>query len=101
MNFVSIVTPNHVHLDPAKMALENGFHVIIDKPLAFFISRSKELKKVVDKSGLILALTHTYTGYPMVKEARQLIAAGKIRKSAKDLCGIPPGMADRSHRSIQ
>lgn len=83
MDFVSIVTPNHVHLDPAKMALENGFHVIIDKPLAFSLAEAKELKKAVDKSGLILALTHTYTGYPMVKEARQLVASGKIGKVRK------------------
>ena len=83
MDFVSIVTPNHVHLDPARMALENGFHVIIDKPLAFSLAEAKTLKKVVDKSGLILALTHTYTGYPMVKEARQLVASGKIGKVRK------------------
>jgi predicted dehydrogenase len=83
MDFVSIVTPNHVHFEPAKMALENGFHVIIDKPLAFSLAEAKALKKVVEKSGLILALTHTYTGYPMVKEARQLVASGKIGKVRK------------------
>jgi predicted dehydrogenase len=83
MNFVSIVTPNHVHLAPAQMALENGFHVIIDKPLAFSLAEAKTLKKVVDKSGLVLALTHTYTGYPMVKEAKQIVASGKIGKVRK------------------
>lgn len=83
MQFVSIVTPNHVHLAPAQMALENGFHVIIDKPLAFSLAEAKTLKKVVDKSGLVLALTHTYTGYPMVKEARQIVASGKIGKVRK------------------
>ena len=60
MDFVSIVTPNHVHFEPAKMALENGFHVIIDKPLAFSLAEAKALKKVVEKSGLILAL-HIHT----------------------------------------
>ncbi|RAW00444.1 gfo/Idh/MocA family oxidoreductase [Pseudochryseolinea flava] len=83
MQFVSIVTPNHVHLAPAQMALENGFHVIIDKPLAFSLAEAKTLRKVVEKSGLVLALTHTYTGYPMVKEARQLVKQGKIGKVRK------------------
>lgn len=83
MDFVSIVTPNHVHFGPAKMALENGFHVIIDKPLALSVSEAKQLEKAVAKSGLVLALTHTYTGYPMVKEARDLIKSGKLGKIRK------------------
>ncbi|MBX7126158.1 MAG: Gfo/Idh/MocA family oxidoreductase [Cyclobacteriaceae bacterium] len=83
MDFVSIVTPNHVHADPAKMALENGFHVIIDKPLAFSAAEARALQKVVEKTGLLLGLTHTYTGYPMVKEARHQIAQGKIGKVRK------------------
>ena len=83
MDFVSIVTPNHVHFGPAKMALENGFHVIVEKPIAFSVEEAKELAKLVNKTGLILALTHTYTGYPLVKHARQMVATkqlGKIRK---------------------
>jgi predicted dehydrogenase len=91
MDFVSIVTPNHVHFAPAKMALENGFHVIIDKPLAFSIAEAKTLSKVVDKTGMILALTHTYTGYPMVKEARDMIATGKIGKVRKVYVEYPQG----------
>lgn len=83
MDFVSIVTPNHVHFAPAKMALENGFHVIIDKPLALSVAEAKQLKTIVSKSGLILALTHTYTGYPMVKEARELVKSGKLGKIRK------------------
>lgn len=83
MDFVSIVTPNHVHFAPAKMALENGFHVIIDKPLALSVGEAKQLEKVVSKSGLVLALTHTYTGYPMVKEARALVKSGKLGKIRK------------------
>jgi predicted dehydrogenase len=83
MDFVSIVTPNHVHFGPAKMALENGFHVIIDKPLALSLVEAKQLKTAVSKSGLILALTHTYTGYPMVKEARDLVKSGKLGKIRK------------------
>jgi predicted dehydrogenase len=83
MDFVSIVTPNHVHFGPAKMALENGFHVIIDKPLALSLAEAKQLKTAVSKSGLVLALTHTYTGYPMVKEARDLVKTGKLGKIRK------------------
>lgn len=55
MDFVSIVTPNHVHFGPAKMALENGFHVVVEKPIAFSLQEAKALKKLVDKTGLILA----------------------------------------------
>jgi predicted dehydrogenase len=91
MDFVSIVTPNHVHFEPAKLALENGFHVIIDKPLTLSLSEAKQLKKVVDKSGLLLALTHTYTGYPMVKEARHLIQTGKLGKIRKVYVEYPQG----------
>lgn len=83
MDFVSIVTPNHVHFSPAKMALENGFHVIIDKPLALSLDEAKQLRAAVNKSGLILALTHTYTGYPMVKEARDVVRSGKLGKIRK------------------
>lgn len=91
MDFVAIVTPNHVHFDPAKMALENGFHVIIDKPLAFSVAEAKALKKIVEKTGLILALTHTYTGYPMVKEAKDFIASGKLGKVRKVFVEYPQG----------
>lgn len=91
MDFVSIVTPNHMHFDPAKLALENGFHVIIDKPLAFNVAEAKNLKKVVEKTGLVLALTHTYTGYPMVKEARNMVATGKIGKVRKVYVEYPQG----------
>jgi len=91
MDFVSIVTPNHMHYGPCKMALENGFHVIIDKPLAFSLAEAKDLKKVVEKTGLILALTHTYTGYPLVKEARNMVATGKLGKIRKVYVEYPQG----------
>ncbi|HET9487809.1 MAG TPA: Gfo/Idh/MocA family oxidoreductase [Chryseosolibacter sp.] len=91
MDFVSIVTPNHVHFAPAKAALENGFHVIIDKPLAFNVAEAKQLKKIVDKTGMILALTHTYTGYPLVKEAREMVRTGKIGKVRKVYVEYPQG----------
>jgi len=91
MDFVSIVTPNHVHFEPAKMAMENGFHVIIDKPLCFDLKEAKALKKIVDKTQLVFALTHTYTGYPMVKEARNLVATGEIGKIRKVYVEYPQG----------
>lgn len=91
MHFVSIVTPNHVHYAPAKMALENGFHVICDKPLAFNMEEALDLEKTVEKSGLIFALTHNYTGYPMVKQARQMIRHGAIGAIRKVVVEYPQG----------
>lgn len=88
---VSIVTPNHVHFEPAKLALENGFHVIIDKPLAFNSQEAKKLQEIVDQTEKVLALTHTYTGYPMVKEARQIIKTGKLGKIRKIYVEYPQG----------
>jgi predicted dehydrogenase len=81
---IAIVTPNYLHFEPAKQALENGFHVILDKPMTFSLAEAKELQRVADASGRLLCLTHTYTGYPMVKEAKQVLAAntlGTIRKA--------------------
>src|SRR5450631_2536753 len=83
MDFVTIVTPNFAHFAPAMMALDNGFHVVIEKPIAFTSDEAKQLKKKVDETGLILCLTHTYSGYPMVKQAKQMLKnkiLGEIRK---------------------
>lgn len=91
MDFVSVVTPNHVHFGPSKMALESGFHVLVEKPIAFSLQEAKDLKKIVDKTGLLLGLTHTYTGYPMVKEARNMVAAGKLGKIRKVYAEYPQG----------
>ncbi|MES2427227.1 MAG: Gfo/Idh/MocA family oxidoreductase [Bacteroidota bacterium] len=88
---ISIVTPNHVHFGPTKMALENGFHVVLDKPMTFSLAEAKELEKVVKSSGKLFCLTHTYTGYPMVKEAKQLVKAGKIGKVRKIYVEYPQG----------
>ena len=68
MDFVAIVTPNHMHFAPAKMALENGFHVLSDKPACFNLAESKELAEIVKGSGKLYGLTHNYTGYPLVKQ---------------------------------
>lgn len=91
MQFVSIVTPNHVHFAPAKMALENGFHVICDKPLAFNMKEALALEKLVEKTGLVFALTHNYTGYPMVKQARQMIKHGELGNIRKVVVEYPQG----------
>lgn len=91
MDFVSIVTPNHVHFPPAKMALENGFHVVLDKPMTFTLDEAKELREIVNQTGLMFALTHNYTGYPMVKEARQMIKDGKLGKIRKVVVEYPQG----------
>lgn len=91
IDFVSVVTPNHVHFGPSKMALESGFHVLVEKPIAFSLAEAKELQRLVGKTGLILGLTHTYTGYPLVKEARQMVAAGKLGKIRKVYVEYPQG----------
>ena len=91
MDFVSIVTPNHVHFGPAKMALDNGFHVVCDKPLCFNMEEAHELSQLVKDSGLIFALTHNYTGYPMVKQAKAMVANGDIGKIRKVVVEYPQG----------
>lgn len=88
---ISIVTPNHVHFEPAKMALENGFEVVIDKPITFTLAEAQQLEAVITRTGKLLCLTHTYTGYPMVKQARQLVADGKIGKVRKVYVEYPQG----------
>ncbi|WP_199136856.1 Gfo/Idh/MocA family protein [Pedobacter sp. ASV12] len=83
MHFVSIVTPNNLHFEPAMLALENGFHVVIDKPITLTLAEAKALKQKADETGLFVCLTHTYSGYPMVKQAKEMIkngALGTIRK---------------------
>jgi predicted dehydrogenase len=91
MDFIAIVTPNHMHFPPAKMALENGFHVLSDKPATFDLAEAKELGELVKKTGLIYGLTHNYTGYPLVKEARAMIQAGKLGKIRKVVAEYPQG----------
>ena len=91
MDFVSIVTPNFVHFEPAMLALENGFHVVIDKPITFSLDEAKKLKKKVDKTGLTLALTHTYSGYPVVKEARERVRRGDFGEIRRIYVEYPQG----------
>jgi len=91
MDFVSIVTPNHMHFPPAKMALENGFHVICDKPLSFNLKQAIELKDIVNQTKQVFALTHNYTGYPMVKQAREMIKNNNLGNIRKVVVEYPQG----------
>jgi predicted dehydrogenase len=75
---VAIVTPNFMHAGPAKAFLKAGIHVICDKPLALSVAEAKELVKLARKTGKIFAVTHNYTGYPMIRQARAMIAAGEL-----------------------
>ncbi len=78
IDFVVIVTPNHEHFPAAKTALLAGFPVMCDKPLALNLAEARELRALVEKTGLLFGLTHNYSGYPMVKEARNRVAAGEL-----------------------
>lgn len=91
MHFVSIVTPNHLHFEPAKQALQAGFDVVLDKPMTYDLAQAKELSKIVQSSGKYLCLTHTYTGYPMIKEARQQVASGALGRVRKIFVTYPQG----------
>jgi predicted dehydrogenase len=91
MQVVAIVTPNHVHFEPTKLALESGFHVVLDKPMTYSLAEAQDLAKVVKATGKRFCLTHTYTGYPMVKEARQLVRSGKIGRLRKIYVEYPQG----------
>jgi len=83
IDFVTIVTPNFAHFAPAMMALDYGFHVVIEKPITFSMDEAKQLKQKLDETGLTLCLTHTYSGYPMVKHAKAMVKEGKLGKIRK------------------
>ncbi len=91
LDFVSIVTPNFVHFDPAMMALDKGFNVVIEKPITFTLDQAKQLKEKLAATGLSLLLCHTYTGYPMVKQAKQLLKSGTLGKIRKVYVEYPQG----------
>ena len=91
MDVVSIVTPNHMHFAPAKLALENGFHVICDKPVTFTLTEAKKLKDIIAQTGLTFVLTHNYTGYAMIKQARHMIQSGAIGAVRKVIVEYPQG----------
>ena len=91
MDFVAIVTPNHLHFEPAMLALDHGFHVVLDKPITFSLDEALQLKKKLEQTGLILALTHTYSGYPAVKESRARVAEGALGKIRRIYVEYPQG----------
>src|SRR3954466_4514101 len=78
VDFVSVATPNHTHYEIAKAAVEAGFNVMCDKPMTFDLAQAEMLAEAVDKSGVVFAVTHNYTGYPLVRQAREMIAAGEL-----------------------
>lgn len=78
IDFVSVATPNHTHFEIAKAAVEAGFNVICDKPLTFDLAQAEELAQVVDQSDVVFAVTHNYTGYPLVRQAREMILSGEL-----------------------
>ncbi|MCR9118838.1 MAG: Gfo/Idh/MocA family oxidoreductase [bacterium] len=78
VDFVSIATPNHTHFEIAMKALKAGFNVICDKPMTFDLAQAEELAKVVDASDAVFALTHNYTGYPLIRQAREMILSGEL-----------------------
>ncbi len=93
IDFVSIVVQNHLHFDVAKTFLEAGFNVICDKPMTRTLAEARELKEIVARTGQIFALTHNYTGYPMVKEARRMVLAGELGRLLKIVAEYPQGYA--------
>jgi predicted dehydrogenase len=95
IDFVTIVTPNFAHFAPAMMALDHGFHVVIEKPMTFTLDEARQLKEKVDQTGLMLCLTHTYSGYPMVKQARAMVQQGALGKIRKVYVEYPQGWLSR------
>lgn len=91
VDFISIVTPNFLHFDPAMRALEYGFDVVVEKPMTFTLEEARLLRDKVQASGRTLLLCHTYTGYPMVKQARQLIRSGALGAIRKVYVEYPQG----------
>jgi len=91
IDFVTIVTPNFAHFAPAMMALDHGFNVVIEKPIALSLEEAKQLQQKVKETGLVLCLTHTYSGYPMVKQAREMVKEGKFGAIRKIMVEYPQG----------
>ena len=91
IDFVSIVTPNHVHFPAAKAFIEAGIHVVCDKPMTNTVEEAEELCRLVARHDVVFALTHNYTGYPMVKEAKRLVAEGRLGEVRKIVVEYPQG----------
>ena len=93
IDFVTIVVQNHLHFDVAKTFLHAGFNVICDKPVTYDLAQARELRKIINKTKKVFALTHNYTGYPMVKLAREMVKKGELGEIIKVVCEYPQGYA--------
>ena len=93
IDFVSIVVRNNLHFEVAKTFIESGFHVVCDKPMTFTLDEAYALRDIVNQSGKVFALTHNYTGYPMVKEARRMVKDGELGRILKIVAEYPQGYA--------
>ncbi|MBK1877436.1 Gfo/Idh/MocA family protein [Pelagicoccus mobilis] len=93
IDFVTIVTPNSTHFEIASAFLKAGFNVICDKPMTFDLAQAKKLRTLVRRIGKVFALTHNYTGYPMVKEAKEMVKKGKLGRILKIVTEYPQGYA--------
>ncbi len=78
IDFVTVATPNFTHFEIAKAAIEAGFNVVCDKPMTFDLAQAEQLAALVDKSGVVFAVSHNYTGYPLVRQAREMILSGDL-----------------------
>jgi predicted dehydrogenase len=95
IDFVTIVTPNFAHFAPAMMALDKGFNVVVEKPITLTLDEAKQLKQKIAETGLTLCLTHTYSGYPMVKQAKKMVADGDFGAIRKIIVEYPQGWLSR------
>jgi predicted dehydrogenase len=91
IDFVSVVTPNRTHVPVSKAFLEAGFNVVCDKPLAFNLEEALSFREGVKRTGKIFALTHNHTGYPLVKQARELVRSGELGEITKVVAEYPQG----------
>ncbi|MBI4977482.1 MAG: Gfo/Idh/MocA family oxidoreductase [Spirochaetes bacterium] len=91
IDFVTVVTPNHMHFKPVKAALEAGFHVVCEKPLSYTMDEGREIKNIIAKTKRAFMLTHNYTGYPMVKQAKAMVSGGELGKVMKVVVEFPQG----------
>lgn len=95
MDFLTIVTPNFLHFEPAKLAMEKGFDVVVEKPMTVSLEEAQELQEVVERTGRTLCLTHTYSGYPMIKQAKAMVKDGHFGKIRKIVVEYPQGWLTR------
>lgn len=102
IDFISVTTPNHTHYEIAKAAVEAGINVVCDKPMTFDLKQAEDLAATVAKSGVVFALTHNYTGYPLVRQAREMILSGELGEiQAVRACYIQGWLRTRLEESDQ